>query len=137
VTEVACFGDMTATGWKSKGIEGVVVDGACRDVAGLRALGFPAFARAVTPRNFHYPAGLEHGAVNVPVVCAGVLVEPGDIVIGDDDGVVVVPRRIAAEIVAAASAFLEGERGFRAMLSEQYLSFGAAEQLEEHGYTFR
>jgi 4-hydroxy-4-methyl-2-oxoglutarate aldolase len=67
VTEVACFGDMTATGWKSKGIEGVVIDGACRDVAGLRALGFPAFARAVTPRNFHYPAGLEHGAVNVPV----------------------------------------------------------------------
>lgn len=137
VTGVACFGDMTATGWKSKGIEGVVIDGACRDVAGLRALGFPAFARAVTPRNFHYPAGLEHGAVNVPVVCAGVLVEPGDIVIGDDDGVVVVPRRIAPDIVAAASAFVEGERGFRAMLSEQYVSFGAAEQLKEHGYRFQ
>lgn len=114
-----------------------MIDGACRDVAGLRALGFPTFARAVTPRNFHYPAGVEHGAVNVPVVCAGVLVEPGDIVIGDDDGVVVVPKRIAAEIVAAASAFLEGERRFRAMLSQQYVSFGAAEQLKEHGYTFR
>jgi 4-hydroxy-4-methyl-2-oxoglutarate aldolase len=114
-----------------------VIDGACRDVAGLPALGFPTFARAVTPRNFHYPAGVEHGAVNVPVVCAGVLVEPGDIVIGDDDGVAVVPKRIAAEIVAAASAFLEGERRFRAMLSQQYVSFGAAEQLKEHGYTFR
>jgi 4-hydroxy-4-methyl-2-oxoglutarate aldolase len=66
-----------------------------------------------------------------------VLVEPGDIVIGDDDGVVVVPRRIAPEIVAAASAFLEAERGFRAMLSEQYVSFGAAEQLKEHGYRFQ
>ena len=86
VAERACFGDMTATSWTSKGIEGVVVDGAARDVARLRDLGFPTFARAVTPRN--YPAGLDHGAVNVPVVCAGVLVEPGDIVLGDDDGVV-------------------------------------------------
>ena len=63
----------------------------------------------VTPRNFHYPAGLDHGAVNVPIVCAGVLVEPGDLVLGDDDGVVVVPMRIAAEIVEAASSDLEGE----------------------------
>jgi len=114
-----------------------VIDSAGRDVVGLRALRFPAFARAVTPRNFHYPAGVEYGAVNVPVVCAGVLVEPGDIVIGDDDGVVVVPKRIVAEIVAAASAFLEGERRFRAMLSRQYVSFGAAEQLKEHGYRFQ
>lgn len=134
VTEVACFGDLTATGWQAKGIEGVVVDGACRDVAGLRALGFPVFARAVTPRNYHYPAGLDHGAVNVPVVCAGVLVEPGDIVIGDDDGVVVLPRRIATEIVTAATAFLENETQFRALLSEQYVSFGAVRQLEEQGY---
>jgi 4-hydroxy-4-methyl-2-oxoglutarate aldolase len=135
--DVACFGDMTATGWQTKGIEGAVIDGACRDVAGLRALGFPVFARGVTPRNYHYPAGLEHGAVNVPVVCAGVLVEPGDIVIGDDDGVVVLPRRIAAEVVAAASAFLEREQGFRVMLTEQYLSFDAVRQLVEHGYTTR
>lgn len=80
LTERACFGDMTATCWKSKGIEGVVIDGAARDVARLRNLAFPVFARGVTPRNFHYPAGPDHGAVNVPVVCAGVLVEPGDLV---------------------------------------------------------
>jgi 4-hydroxy-4-methyl-2-oxoglutarate aldolase len=72
--------------------------------------------------------------VNVPVVCAGTLVEPGDIVVGDDDGVVVLPRRIAADIVTAATAFLEGEKGFRAMLAEEYVSFGAIEQLKEHGY---
>jgi 4-hydroxy-4-methyl-2-oxoglutarate aldolase len=94
------------------------------------------FAREVTPRSYHYPAGLEHGSVNVPVVCAGVLVEPGDIVMGDDDGVVVLPRRIAPEIVAAASVFLEAENGARAMFGEQYVSFGAAEQLKEHGYRF-
>ena len=137
VMERACFGDITATRWKAKGIAGVVIDGAARDVARLRALGFPAFARGVTPRNFHYPAGLEHGAVNVPVVCAGVLVEPGDIVVGDDDGVVVLPRRIAAEIVAAASAYLEGEDAARAALGGgEYVSLGVAEELKEHGYTF-
>jgi 4-hydroxy-4-methyl-2-oxoglutarate aldolase len=136
VTERACFGDMTATGWQTKGIEGAVIDGASRDVARLRALGFPVFAREVTARNYHYPAGVEHGAVNVPVVCAGALVEPGDIVVGDDDGVVVVPRRIAAEIVTAANAFLDAENGARAMLREQYVSFGVADQLKEHGYRF-
>lgn len=136
VTECACFGDMTATRWKAKGIEGVVIDGACRDVAGLRALGFPAFAREVTPRNYHYPAGLEHGAVNVPVVCAGAVVEPGDIVIGDDDGVVVVPRRIATEIVAAATAYLEGESAARGPLAREYVPVGVAEELKRHGYTF-
>jgi 4-hydroxy-4-methyl-2-oxoglutarate aldolase len=136
LNERACFGDMTATCWKSKGIEGVVVDGAARDVARLRTLAFPVFARGVTPRNFHYPAGLDHGAVNVPVVCAGVLVEPGDIVIGDDDGVAVVPRRIAAEIVDAASQYLEGENAGRALFGEQYVSFGVRAELEERGYRF-
>jgi 4-hydroxy-4-methyl-2-oxoglutarate aldolase len=136
VTECACFGDMTATCWQSKGIEGVVIDGACRDVARLRGLGFPVFAREVTPRNFHYPAGLDHGAINVPVVCGGVLVEPGDIVIGDDDGVVVVPRRIAKEIAAAASAYLEQENAGRAMFKKQYVSFGAEEELKGRGYRF-
>ena len=136
LNERACFGDMTATCWKSKGIEGVVVDGAARDVARLRTLAFPVFARGVTPRNFHYPAGLDHGAVNVPVVCAGVLVEPGDIVIGDDDGVVVVPQRIATEIIEAASNYLEGENAGRALFGQQYVSFGVKGELEERGYRF-
>jgi 4-hydroxy-4-methyl-2-oxoglutarate aldolase len=136
VTECACFGDMTATRWKAKGIEGVVIDGACRDVAGLRGLGFPVFAREVTPRNYHYPAGLEHGAVNVPVVCAGAVVEPGDIVIGDDDGVVVVPKRIATEIVSAATAYLEGERAARTLLAKEYVPLGVAEELKQHGFAF-
>jgi 4-hydroxy-4-methyl-2-oxoglutarate aldolase len=134
--ERACFGDMTATCWKSKGIEGVVIDGAARDVARLRSLAFPVFARGVTPRNFHYPAGLDHGAVNVPVVCAGVLVEPGDLVLGDDDGVVVVPRRTAAQIVEAASAYLTGENAGRALFGAQYVSFGVRSELEERGYRF-
>ena len=74
--------------------------------------------------------------MNVPVVCASVLVEPGDVVLGDDDGVVVVPRRIAAEVVEAASAYLEGENAGRALFGEQYVSFGVRRELEERGYTF-
>jgi 4-hydroxy-4-methyl-2-oxoglutarate aldolase len=70
------------------------------------------------------------------VVCAGVLVEPGDIVLGDDDGVVVVPRRIASEIVDAAGRYLEGENAGRALFGEQYVSFGVKRQLEERGYSF-
>jgi 4-hydroxy-4-methyl-2-oxoglutarate aldolase len=136
LTDRACFGDMTATCWKSKGIEGVVIDGAARDVARLRNLPFPVFARGVTPRNFHYPAGLDHGAVNVPVVCAGVLVEPGDIVLGDDDGVVVVPQRIATEIIEAAEDYLAHENEARAVFGAQYVSFGVKGELEERGYRF-
>jgi 4-hydroxy-4-methyl-2-oxoglutarate aldolase len=136
LTERACFGDMTATCWRSKGIEGVVIDGAARDVARLSALAFPVFARGVTPRNFHYPAGVDHGGVNVPVVCAGVHVDPGDIVLGDDDGVVVVPKRIAPETAEAASRYLEGENAGRAVFGEQYVSFGVRRELEERGYTF-
>ncbi len=127
---------MTATGWKSKGIEGVVIDGAARDVARLRSLAFPVFARGVTPRNFHYPAGLDHGAVNVPVICGGALVEPGDIVLGDDGGVVVLPRRIAGEIIDAASRYLEGENAGRILFGEQYVSFRVRGELKRHGYEF-
>jgi 4-hydroxy-4-methyl-2-oxoglutarate aldolase len=136
VSGQACFGDMTATRWQAKGIEGLVIDGATRDVAGIRALGFPVFAREVTPRNYHYPAGAEHGAVNVSVVCGDVLVEPGDIVLADDDGVVVVPKQMAAEIAAAASAYLEKETAARAKLGERYVPYGVADELRERGYEF-
>jgi 4-hydroxy-4-methyl-2-oxoglutarate aldolase len=132
----ACFGDMTATRWQAKGIEGVVIDGASRDVAGIRALAFPVFARAVTPRNYHYPAGADHGAVNVPVACGGTLIEPGDIILGDDDGVVVVPRGMAAEIAAAATAYLEKENEKRALLGHGYVPYGVADELRERGYEF-
>jgi 4-hydroxy-4-methyl-2-oxoglutarate aldolase len=79
---------------------------------------------------------LEHGAVNVPVVCAGAIVESGDIVIGDDDGVVVVPKRIATEVVTAATAYLEGEKAARGPLAQEYVPVGVAEELKRHGYTF-
>jgi 4-hydroxy-4-methyl-2-oxoglutarate aldolase len=85
---------------------GVVVDGAVRDVKGLRQQGMPVFTRGVTPRIF---GSRGPGAVNVPVSCGGVPVHPGDIIFGDDDGVVVIPREDLERVVSLAREHLAGE----------------------------
>lgn len=114
VRDYACFGELSATILAQRGAAGAVVDGAVRDVTGIRDAGLPVFARAVTPRNYHYPFGLPYGSVNRPVVCAGVWVEPGDVVVAGDDGVVVVPRRIASDVAASAEQIEAGEAERRA-----------------------
>ncbi|WP_228282437.1 RraA family protein [Rubrobacter tropicus] len=81
-----------------RGLAGVVIDGAWRDVAELRAIGFPVYGRAVSAFS---PSKREMGEVNVPVCCGGVIVEPGDVIVGDDDGVAVVPRRHARDVADA------------------------------------
>ncbi len=113
VRDYACFGDGTASRMLRKSLAGAVIDGATRDAAGLRALGFPTFSRGVTARNYHYPAYGDHGAVNVPVVCGGTVVEPGDLILGDDDGIVVVPRAVAPRIRDVVAAKLADERSLR------------------------
>lgn len=133
--DYACFGDGTARRMQVKGISGAVIDGAVRDAAGLRALGFPTFARDITPRNFHYPSGIDFGAVNVAVVCGGVLVEPGDLIVGDDDGIVVVPRRLAGDLRGAIDTELRAERALRDSWTE-YPPFGVADELRRRGYVF-
>jgi 4-hydroxy-4-methyl-2-oxoglutarate aldolase len=134
--EFACFGDGTAKRMQVKGLGGAVIDGAVRDAAGIRALGFPTFCRAVTPRNYFYPIEQSYGAVNVPVVVAGQQVEPGDLVLGDDDGIVVVPRGLVDDLVPVVSERLAAERQERGSWRE-YPPYAVEDELAERGYRFQ
>jgi len=106
-SNVAVIGERIAYYMQVKrGVAGIVVDGAVRDLRGLRELGFATFCSGVTPLIF---GSQGPGAINVPISCGGVPVNPGDIVFGDDDGVVVVPRLDAERVAALADAHLAGE----------------------------
>lgn len=91
---------------KVRGIAGVIIDGSCRDAEDIKALGLPVFVRGFNPSGT-VKASL--GQVNVPVICGGVTVRPGDIIIGDCDGVVVVPQEAEDEVFEKAKAKFEKE----------------------------
>ncbi|MFI1337754.1 ribonuclease activity regulator RraA [Streptomyces sp. NPDC020845] len=104
-TSAASAGDMLVTRAMKRGAAGFVTDGAFRDGAAIAELGFPAYARATTATT--RPAAFHVADLNVPIACAGVAVYPGDVLVGDRDGVIVVPRSLAAEI---AEPSVEQER---------------------------
>ena len=108
--DYAVFGDLLGLSCKVHGLAGVVIDGATRDAEGLQAIGFPVFARAVLPAG---PFKDSPGGINEPVSCAGVVVRPGDIIVGDADGVMVVPLEYAAEILVKAQAAVAKEQAMR------------------------
>jgi regulator of RNase E activity RraA len=105
-TSTAVFGDMMCHTAAVKGLGGIVVDGAIRDVEGITGQGFPAFSRVVCPGSCDKDGP---GEINVPVSCGGVVVMPGDIIVGDADGVAVVPRDHAVEVLAVVTQFIERE----------------------------
>lgn len=110
ISQGALWGDVAGTYAMHKGLAGVVADGSVRDTNALREMGFDVWATSVSPA---HPEKRGPGSVNVPVVCDGVVVEPGDIIAADDDGVLVIPVRLAAETIARARRRNEAEREYR------------------------
>ena len=127
------FGELLATSLRSRGVAGIVIDAGVRDVADLTAMDFPAWSRAIHSQG---TVKATAGSVNIPVVCAGQLVCPGDIVIGDIDGVCVVPKQNDAEVVTSSQARLAKEAKAREKLRAGELGldfYGLRAKLTELG----
>jgi 4-hydroxy-4-methyl-2-oxoglutarate aldolase len=131
------FGDLLATSLKARGGIGLIIDAGVRDVKTLTEMGFPVWSRAISARG---TVKATLGSVNIPVVCAGALVNPGDVVVADDDGIVVVPRQSAADIAAAGAAREANEEDKRRRLAAGELGldmYKMRESLTKAGLVYR
>jgi 4-hydroxy-4-methyl-2-oxoglutarate aldolase len=130
------FGELLATSLRARGVKGLVIDAGCRDIRSLTDMQFPVWSRAVSSQG---TVKASSGSVNVGVVCGGAFIEAGDVVLADDDGVVVVKRDVASEVVAASEQRILKEEATRERLARGELGldiYGLRSKIAELGIKY-